>query len=98
MKKKLNIKIENESRNNKKTINNIKKNRWVKGVSGIVAAILIFSLTINFFPSVAYALEKVPIINKLVQIVKMDKPYKYDKGFENLIENEKYSLISFSFI
>lgn len=94
IKKKLNIKIENESRNNKKTINNIKKNRWVKGVSGIVAAILIFSLTINFFPSVAYALEKVPIINKLVQIVKMDKPYKYDKGFENLIENEKYQEIN----
>ncbi|MBS5883667.1 DUF4179 domain-containing protein [Clostridium sp.] len=95
---KLNIKIENEnrneSRNNKKTINNIKKNRWVKGLSGIVAAILIFTLTINLFPSVAYALEKVPIINKLVQIVKMDKPYKYDKGFENLIENGKYQEIN----
>lgn len=93
IKKKLNIKIENENRNNKQTINNIKKNRWVKGVSGIVAAILIFSLTINFSPSVAYALEKVPIINKLVKVVKMDK-HKYDKGFENLIENGKYQEIN----
>ncbi|MCR1949995.1 DUF4179 domain-containing protein [Clostridium sp. DSM 100503] len=93
IRKKLNIKIENEGRNNKE-INNIRKNRWIKGVSGIVAAILIFSLIINFFPSVAYALEKVPIINKLVQIVKMDKAYKYDKGFENLIENGKYQEIN----
>ncbi|WP_460294262.1 DUF4179 domain-containing protein [Clostridium tertium] len=94
IRKKLNIKFENESRNNKKTINNIKKNRWIKGVIGIVAALLIFSLTINLFPSVAYALEKVPIINKLVKIVKMDKPYKYDKGFENLIENGKYQEVN----
>lgn len=94
IREKLNIKITNESRNNKKKINNKKKKIWIKGISGIVAAILIFSLIINFFPSVAYALEKIPIIDKLVQIVKMDKLNKYDRGFKNLIENGKYQEIN----
>ncbi|WP_291652069.1 DUF4179 domain-containing protein [Clostridium sp.] len=93
IRKKLNKKIENESKNDRKIINNIKKNRWIKGVSGIVAAILIFILTINFVPSIAYALEKIPIIDKLIKVVKMDK-HKYDKGFENLIENGKYQEIN----
>lgn len=92
IRKKLNIKIENESRNNKE-INNIKKNKWIKGVSGIVAAILLFSIAINFFPSIAYALEKIPVIDKLVKVVKIDK-HKHDKGFENLIENGKYQEIN----
>lgn len=92
IRKKLNIKIKNESRNDKR-INNVKKNKLIKGVGGIVAAILLFSIVINFVPSIAYALEKIPIIDKVVKVVKMDK-HKYDKGFENLIENGKYQEIN----
>lgn len=94
IKNKLNIKIENEVKDTKKRRNKIKRNTLIKGVSGIVAALLIFSVTINLFPNIAYALEKIPIIEKLVQVVKMDKLYKYDKGFENLIENGKYQEIN----
>lgn len=92
IRKKLNIKIKNESRNDKR-INNVKKNKLIKGVGEIVAAILLFSIVINFVPSIAYALEKIPIIDKVVKVVKMDK-HKYDKGFENLIENGKYQEIN----
>lgn len=90
IRKKIIEKIKNESESNKKII----KNEWIKRISGIVAAMLIFIITVKIFPSISYALEKIPVIEKLVQGVKGDKPYKYDRGFENLIENGKYQEIN----
>ena len=67
----------------KKSLSNARKkkiNKKIREVSLLAAAIIIaFVVTVNVFPTVAYALSNIPGIDKLVELV------TFDKGFDNAI-------------
>lgn len=46
-------------------------------------------LLVNMFPTVAYAMSNIPGINKLVEFV------KFDKGFDNAVEEGLVKEINF---
>lgn len=56
---------------------------------GIASSFLVFVLLVNMFPTVAYAMSKIPGISKLVEIV------KFDKGFDNAVEKGLVKEINF---
>ncbi|WP_370829729.1 DUF4179 domain-containing protein [Clostridium sp.] len=56
---------------------------------GIVSTFLVFVLLVNIFPTVAYAMSKVPGLDKLVELV------TFDKGFDNAIEEGLVKEINF---
>lgn len=56
-----------------KTINNI--------IKSVVAAMLVFIVSVNIFPDLALALANIPGLNKLIKVV------SFDKGFKNVIAN-----------
>jgi hypothetical protein len=59
-----------------------KKNNLFNNImKSVVAAMLVFVVSVNVFPSVALALVKIPGFDKLIKIV------TFDKGFKNVIEN-----------
>jgi hypothetical protein len=60
-------------KNKNKIINNI--------IKSVIAAMLVFVVSVNVFPGVALALVKIPGLDKLIKIV------SYDKGFNNVINN-----------
>lgn len=88
---KLHDKINND---NKKARGNKLIYRIMKYTGSMVAAALLFIIIVNVSPSVANALERVPVIDKLVQAVRKSEPFSYDSGFENLIENGQYIVIN----
>lgn len=88
---KLHDKINND---NKKARGNKLIYRIMKYTGSMVAAALLFIIIVNVSPSVANALERVPVIDKLVQAVRKSEPFSYDSGFENLIENRQYIVIN----
>ncbi|MBK5242493.1 DUF4179 domain-containing protein [Clostridium sp.] len=60
----------------------VKKNKIInKIVKSVIAAMLVFVVSVNVFPGVALALVKIPGLDKLIKIV------SYDKGFNNVINN-----------
>lgn len=59
-----------------------------KGVGGIAVAIIAFIMIINLSPNIAYALEGVPVINKLVKFVTLDK------GLKNVVSKGKIQKIN----
>ncbi|WP_195989263.1 DUF4179 domain-containing protein [Clostridium sp. D53t1_180928_C8] len=69
----------------KKTLREGRRKRKVKIIYrygiGIASTFLVFILLVNMFPTVAYAMSKIPGIDKLVELV------KFDKGFDNAIED-----------
>lgn len=70
----------------------ILKNKYRKGLVGSVAAIIMFIILVNISPKIAYALESIPLVNKLVRLVKFSGPY--DKGFYNIIEEGRYQQVN----
>ncbi|MGK0468916.1 DUF4179 domain-containing protein [Clostridium sp.] len=60
----------------------IKKNKIINNIiKSVIAAMLVFVVSVNVFPGVALALVKIPGLDKLVKIV------SYDKGFNNIVNN-----------
>lgn len=56
---------------------------------GIASTFLVFVLLVNMFPTVAYAMSKVPGLDKLVELV------TFDKGFDNAVEEGLVKEINF---
>ncbi|MBZ9685520.1 DUF4179 domain-containing protein [Clostridium estertheticum] len=56
-----------------KVINNL--------IKSVVAAMLVFVVSVNIFPDLALALVKIPVLNKLIEVV------TFDKGFKNVVDN-----------
>ncbi|HEY5563155.1 MAG TPA: DUF4179 domain-containing protein [Clostridiaceae bacterium] len=54
-----------------------------KILGGIAAALLIFVLSVNLSPNIAYAMGNIPLLNNLVQFVNLDK------GLNNLVRSGK---------
>jgi hypothetical protein len=67
----------------KKSKNSSKSLITIKVLGGFTAALLVFILTVNLSPSIAYALNDIPLLKNLVQLV------SYDSGFDNLINSER---------
>jgi len=65
-----------KKRNEKKKLSQINK---VMG--GMVAALIAFVVIVNVSPDIAYALDSIPVINKLAQFV------SFDKGLKNVVSN-----------
>lgn len=60
----------------------VKKNKIINNIlKSVVAAMLVFVVSVNVFPGVALALVKIPGLDKLIKIV------SFDKGFNNVIKN-----------
>lgn len=77
----------------KKTLKEGRERRRFKTIYkygiGIVSTFLVFVLLVNIFPTVAYAMSKVPGLDKLVELV------TFDKGFDNAIEEGLVKEINF---
>jgi hypothetical protein len=77
------IRLENTELNLKREAkkgNAFKKNRArSRIIKSVIAATLLFLVSVNTFPSLALALVKVPGLNKLIEVV------SFDKGFKNVI-------------
>lgn len=77
----------------KKTLKEGRKKRKFKTIYkygiGVVSTFLAFVLLVNIFPTVAYAMSKVPGLDKLVELV------TFDKGFDNAIEEGLVKEINF---
>lgn len=56
---------------------------------GLLSTFLVFVLVVNMFPTVAYAMSKVPGLNKLVELV------NFDKGFDNAVEEGLIKEVNF---
>jgi hypothetical protein len=52
-----------------------------KVMKSVVAAMLVFVVSVNIFPNLALALANIPGLNKFVEVV------SFDKGFKNVIDN-----------
>lgn len=76
----------------KKTIKKARKSKksvlMIKISSGIAAALLAFIFIVNFSPNTAYALNCIPLLKNFVQLVKIDK------GFNNLVNNQRIQQIN----
>ena len=66
---------------------NLKK--FYKYGSGIACTFLLFVVLVNIFPNVAYAMSKVPGLDKLIELV------TFDKGFDNAVEEGLVKEINF---
>ncbi len=77
----------------KKTLKEGRRKRKVQTVYkygiGVASTFLVFVLLVNMFPTVAYAMSNIPGINKLVEFV------KFDKGFDNAVEEGLVKEINF---
>ena len=77
----------------KKTLKEGREKRRFKTIYkygiGIVSTFLVFVLLVNIFPTVAYAMSKVPGLDKLVELV------TFDKGFDNAIEEGLVKEVNF---
>lgn len=77
----------------KKTLKEGREKRRFKTIYkysiGIASTFLVFVLLVNMFPTVAYAMSKVPGLDKLVELV------TFDKGFDNAIEEGLVKEINF---
>lgn len=62
----------------------------IKILGGLSAAIIIFIIVINLSPQIAFALNNVPLLKNLVQLV------TYDKGFNNLTNNDRVQQINYT--
>ena len=56
---------------------------------GLVSTFLVFVSLVNIFPKVAYAMSKIPALNKLVELV------TFDKGFDNAVKDGLVKEINF---
>ena len=77
----------------KKTLKEGREKRRFKTIYkysiGIASTFLVFVLLVNMFPTVAYAMSKVPGLDKLVELV------TFDNGFDNAIEEGLVKEINF---
>lgn len=55
----------------------------IKIIGGFTAALFVFILAVNISPNLAYALNDIPLLKKLVHLV------GYDKGFDNLVSGDR---------
>lgn len=78
--------------NFKRTLKNAKTSKksipTIKILGGFSAALIVFILVINLSPKLAYALNNIPLLKNLVQLV------NYDKGFNNLVNNERFQKLN----
>lgn len=77
--------LRNALRRNSKARSIIKVN---KGVAGIAAALIAFVILVNLSSNVAYGLNQVPIVNKLVKLVTLDK------GIKNIVSKGKIQQVN----
>lgn len=77
--------LRNTLRRNSKARSIIKVN---KGVAGIAAALIAFVILVNLSSNVAYGLNQVPIVNKLVKLVTLDK------GIKNIVSKGKIQQVN----
>ncbi|MBU3156724.1 DUF4179 domain-containing protein [Clostridium estertheticum] len=71
----------NPIKKSKKRIMVIKNKLIRRLLISAVAAMLVFVVSTNISPSVARALDNIPVLNKLVEFIKLDK------GFDNVISS-----------
>ncbi|MGH4123537.1 MAG: DUF4179 domain-containing protein [Clostridium sp.] len=58
------------------------KNKVINNViKSVVAAMLVFVVSVNIFPDLALALTQIPVLNKLIEVV------TFDKGFKTVVDN-----------
>jgi hypothetical protein len=81
----------NLKRTLKKARNSKKHIRPGRIIGGFTAAALVFILLVNLSPNLAYALNSIPLIKHLVQLVNYDS---YDPGFNNLVNSERFQEIN----
>ena len=100
IRKDIHKKIEKDSLENKneKSKGNLNKGNRVRrkllnGFIGTIAAMITFIVVVNTSPSIAYALEKVAGIDKLVRLV-TSKQYSRDMGFRQVIDQGKYQEVN----
>jgi hypothetical protein len=72
------LKLESEYKKAKVSIKNKTINNVIKSV---IAAMLVFVVSVNVFPDLALALVNVPGLNKFIKVI------SFDKGFKNVIAN-----------
>lgn len=77
----------NLKRTLKKAGNSRRRIRSGRVLGGFTAAAAAFILLINLYPNFAYALNNVPLIKHLVQLVNYDH---YDSGFHSLVKSERF--------
>lgn len=92
------IEEDNFGNKHKKSKENLNKGSRVRrkllnGVIGTIAAIIIFTIVVNASPSIAYALEKIAGVDKLVKLV-TSKQYSRNNGFNQVIEQGKYQEVN----
>ena len=77
----------------KKALKDGREKRKVKTIYkygiGVASTFLVFVLLVNMFPTVAYAMSKVPGLDKLVELV------TFDKGFDNAVEEGLVKEVNF---
>ena len=77
----------------KKALKNGREKRRFKTIYkygiGIASTFLVFVLIVNMFPTVAYAMSKIPGLDKLIELVTLDK------GFDNAVEEGLVKEINF---
>lgn len=57
--------------------------KYISICASIAAAlVLVFVLTLNFVPSIAYAMSDVPVIGSIVKVVTFDRFEMHDNGYE----------------
>jgi len=71
----------NSKRKSKKKTLSIKHKVVKRVLISTVAAMLVFVISINVSPSLAEALDKIPVLNKWVEYV------DFDRGFNNIVSN-----------
>lgn len=64
-------------------------NKAYKYASGIACTFLVFIILVNAFPAVAYAMSKIPGLDKLIELI------TFDKSFDNAIEEGLVEKINF---
>lgn len=94
IRKDIHMKMGNNALENNNEIPKINKgkrlgNKLLKGVIGAIAAMILFVVVVNASPTIAYALEKISGIDKLVKMV-TGQAYSRDKGFEQIVDQGKY--------
>ena len=87
--------LENKNEKSKRNLNkgNRVRRNLLNGFIGTIAAMLTFILVVNASPSIAYALEKIAGIDKLVNLV-TSKQYSRDMGFRQVIDQGKYQEVN----
>jgi len=69
----------NTKRKSEKMVMFIKHKLIKRVIISVIAAMLVFVISINISPSLAEALDKIPVLNKWVEFV------SFDKGFNNIV-------------